>query len=165
MRISIRTTDLKDEAVSFIVNETDTVADLKGCVQEKLGIEPFYQILVLNKARLDDEAMSLVECGIVEGSKMIVLKKGMRTPRLAITASNDRTAKLWDVASGECTQTFSGHSTRVTSAVLSADGALALTASDDETAKLWDVASGECTQTFSGHSGTVESADLSADGA
>ena len=40
-----------------------------------------------------------------------------------ITASRDKIAKVWDVASGECTQTFSGHDDWVWSAAFSPDGA------------------------------------------
>jgi len=76
----------------------------------------------------------------------------------------DDTAKLWDVATGECTRTFSGHSKGLTGATFSADGASVLTTSADTTAKLWDVGTGECTRTFCGHSSRVISAIFSPDG-
>ena len=65
-----------------------------------------------------------------------------------MTASADGAAKLWDAATGECTQTFTGHR----------DGAAVLTASADGTAKLWNPAAGECTQTLTGHGAVVISA-------
>merc|ERR1712039_795302 len=75
-----------------------------------------------------------------------------------LTASLDRTAKLWSAASGECLRTFEGHEASVRSAVFSPDGQEVLTASGDRTAKLWSAASGECLRTFEGHRAWVWSA-------
>jgi len=65
------------------------------------------------------------------------------------TGSCDKTAKLWDAATGALLRTFSGHARRVMSVSL-AGGQLA-TGSEDKTAKLWDTATGACLRTFSGH--------------
>ncbi len=62
--------------------------------------------------------------------------------RYALTGSMDRTAILWDVASGTALHTLAGHSDRVNSVAFSPDGRYALTGSMDRTAILWDVASG-----------------------
>jgi len=59
--------------------------------------------------------------------------------RLIVTASADRTARLWDAASGEEVRQLSGHSDWVWSAAFSPDGRLIVTASDDGTARLWFV--------------------------
>ena len=67
-------------------------------------------------------------------------------------------AKLWSVATGECSQTFTGHIGIVFSAVFSSDCDSVLTASHDNMAKLWSVATGECLKTFSGHMSMVISA-------
>merc|ERR1712072_887383 len=75
-----------------------------------------------------------------------------------LTASDDKTAKLWSVENGPCIQTFTGHTCWVYSAVFSNDGASILTASSDRTAKLWSVENGACIQTFTGHSDWVKSA-------
>ena len=55
-----------------------------------------------------------------------------------LTASDDRTAKVWNVDTGECMKTLEGHDGRVMSAVFSADGSLVLTASEDGTCGVWD---------------------------
>merc|ERR1719281_538354 len=86
-----------------------------------------------------------------------------KTKGKVLTASHDRTAKLWDVESGECVKTFEGHENGVNSAVFSADSTQVLTASSDRTAKLWNVESGECVKTFVGHRNSVNSAVFSAD--
>jgi WD40 repeat protein len=54
-----------------------------------------------------------------------------------LTASRDKTARLWDTASGRELQVLRGHEDEVTSAQFSADGKSMLTASDDQTARLW----------------------------
>ena len=52
-----------------------------------------------------------------------------------LTASWDKTAKLWDAASGKLIASFA-HQDRVNNVLLSPDGGRVLTASWDKTAKL-----------------------------
>ena len=68
-----------------------------------------------------------------------------------VTASADKTALLWDVASGRRLRAIKGHTDSVNTAVFSPDGKLVVTASDDGTARLWDVASGRSLQTLARH--------------
>merc|ERR1711874_955082 len=95
---------------------------------------------------------SLADHEITDGCALTLIKHA--TPMI-LTASYDRTAKLWNSITGECTQTFSGHQHHVNSAVFSGDGSSVLTSSWDKTAKLWSSTTGECTQTFSGHQDVV----------
>ena len=55
-----------------------------------------------------------------------------------LTASDDHTARLWEVASGRELRVLRGHRGPVRDAQFSADGRTMLTASDDTTARLWD---------------------------
>ena len=80
-----------------------------------------------------------------------------------LTASWDKTAKLWDAASGELVTSFA-HQGLVWQAKFSPDGARILTASADKTAKLWDASSGELIASFS-HKGSVNDVAFSPDGA
>ena len=75
--------------------------------------------------------------------------------KYALTGSHDKTAKLWDAATGVVVRTFIGHSDTVESVAFSPDGKYALTGSHDKTAKLWDAATGVIVRTFSGHTDTV----------
>lgn len=81
-----------------------------------------------------------------------------------VSASDDNTLKLWDVASGRELRTFRGHSGRVVSVAYSPDGKTAVSGSDDNTIKLWDVASGSKLRTFIGHANGVTSVAFSPDG-
>ena len=152
------------------VDSQATLSDLKTLIRDANGIDDTVVLqLVLNETLFEANmnvlleanmnATTLEEYGIEDGITLTIIKRP--TP-LVLTASDDSTAKIWDVSTGECKQTFSGHSNLVWSAVFSADGLSVLTASSDATAKIWDVSTGECKQTFSGHSSGVSSAVFSA---
>jgi WD40 repeat protein len=67
------------------------------------------------------------------------------TGKLIVTASEDRTARVWDLRSGGVVRVLrhgAGDDEWVESAQFSRDGRLVLTAGDDGTAKVWDAASG-----------------------
>jgi len=91
--------------------------------------------------------------------------------RWALSGSDDKTLRFWEVGSGKCLRTFEGHTELVESVALSADGRWALSGSrcgfpegKDKTLKLWEVSSGKCLRTFEGHTYWVGSAALSPDG-
>ncbi|KAK3934862.1 hypothetical protein QBC46DRAFT_425470 [Diplogelasinospora grovesii] len=82
--------------------------------------------------------------------------------RLA-SASEDKTVKIWDPATGQCVSTLEGHSSSVRSVVWSRDMARLASASDDKTVKIWDPATGECVSTLKGHRDAVRSVAWSRD--
>jgi Caspase domain/WD domain, G-beta repeat len=84
--------------------------------------------------------------------------------RLLATASADRTARLWDPATGEHRGTLTGHDGPVWGVAFSPDGRLLATASWDKTARLWDPATGEHRRTLTGHDGRVWGVAFSPDG-
>ncbi len=59
-----------------------------------------------------------------------------------MTASDDRTARLWDAATGKELGRLV-HENSVKAAAFSPDGVKIVTASDDKTARLWDAKTGE----------------------
>ncbi|CAG8586051.1 6266_t:CDS:2 [Dentiscutata heterogama] len=75
---------------------------------------------------------------------------------IIISASRDKTIKLWELSSGYCTKTYSGHLEWVRMVSPSEDGKWITTSSNDQTARLWDVTTGECKMEFRGHDHVVE---------
>ena len=59
--------------------------------------------------------------------------------KMIVTASQDKTARLWDVSTGQELRRFIGHTAGLENVVFSPDGKYILTGSDDGTAMLWDV--------------------------
>ena len=55
-----------------------------------------------------------------------------------VSASGDRTVRVWNAATGECELTLKGHGDRVCSASFSPDGAKIVSASDDRTVRVWN---------------------------
>ena len=82
-----------------------------------------------------------------------------------ITASADKTARVWDAASGRSLAELQGHTGAVYSAAFSPDGARIVTASYDKTARVWDAASGGSLGVLQGHTYAVLSAAFSPEGA
>ena len=81
-----------------------------------------------------------------------------------LTASEDSTARIWDVVSGLELHCLRGHEWSVNSAIFSQDGTRVVTGSDDSTARIWDAASGRELHCLTGHRGEVNSASFSPDG-
>ena len=63
--------------------------------------------------------------------------------KLALTGSGDKTACLWDVATGRELRRFEGHSDVVSVVAFSPKGRQVLTGGKDGTARLWDVSTGQ----------------------
>lgn len=79
-----------------------------------------------------------------------------------VTASSDRTAKVWSVT-GRLIATLRGHKDFIRTAIFSKDNQYIVTASGDNTAKIW-TKDGQLLRTLSGHSNSVYSASFSPDG-
>ncbi len=84
-----------------------------------------------------------------------------------VSASKDRTARIWDLNSGDVT-VLRGHQHQVYSARFSPDGARVVTASWDHSARIWNAAKvnkvGSEVAVLRGHEGWVYTAAFSPDG-
>jgi WD40 repeat protein len=81
-----------------------------------------------------------------------------------VTASWDKTARIWEAHTGVPLTVLSGHSDRVLSAAYSPDGTRIVTASYDKTARVWNARTGAQLAVLSGHGDIVTSAAYSPDG-
>ena len=68
-----------------------------------------------------------------------------------VTASADKTARIWDAESGKEIAVLKGHGGIVLSAAFSGDGKRVVTASEDKTARIWDAESGKEIAVLKGH--------------
>jgi WD40 repeat protein len=81
-----------------------------------------------------------------------------------VIASDDKTARIWDAATGKEIAVLRGHGAGVKSAAFSPDEKRIVTASDDKTARIWDAATGKEIAVLRGHGVGVKSAAFSPDG-
>ena len=81
-----------------------------------------------------------------------------------VTASFDKTAKIWNTQTGVCERTLTDETYWFLSASFSPDGQKIVTALTDNTAKVWNAATGRLEHTLVGHTYWVRSASFSPDG-
>jgi WD40 repeat protein len=85
--------------------------------------------------------------------------------RYLLSASDDTTARIWEVASGQERVRLVGHAEKVNKAVFDAAGRLVLTGSNDNTGCVWDALTARRLVCFAGHGvGSVEIWDFKEDG-
>jgi WD40 repeat protein len=84
--------------------------------------------------------------------------------RSVMTAGRDRTARIWDAATGRELTPPLRHSGAVRIAVFSRDGRTALTACHDGAARVWDAATGNPVTSFMRHQDAIRWAAFSNDG-
>ena len=77
-----------------------------------------------------------------------------------VTASADKTARIWDAATAKEIAVLRGHDGAVISAAFSPDGSRIVTASVDETARIWDAATAKEIAVLRGHESYVDSRRL-----
>ncbi len=81
-----------------------------------------------------------------------------------VSASFDKTARVWDAVGGKPLAVLKGHSGGVWSAAYSPDGKRIVTASFDKTARVWDAADGKPLAVLERHPNSVRTAAHSPDG-
>merc|ERR1740130_953122 len=54
-----------------------------------------------------------------------------------LTASSDKTSRLWDCESGECLQVMEGHTDEIFSCAFNYEGDTVITGSKDNTCRIW----------------------------
>ncbi|HZF10095.1 MAG TPA: CHAT domain-containing protein [Thermoanaerobaculia bacterium] len=81
-----------------------------------------------------------------------------------VTASDDKTARIWNAATGQPIATLTGHTAGVGFASFSPDGTRVVTASWDQTARIWNATTGQLIATLTGHTNEVFAASFSPDG-
>ena len=80
------------------------------------------------------------------------------------SASEDRTIRLWDVATGTHRHKLTGHNSYIYSVSFSPDGLTLASGSENGRIRFWNVTTGQYRVTLEGHSSSVRSVAFSPDG-
>jgi WD40 repeat protein len=157
INVTVRDTVTKDLLATVNGLPIDQkISFLHTCICREAGL-PCRPLLQWNgKALLEWETIE--EIGVPDGAEIPATMQ-----QALVTASHDGTAKIWNMETGECETTLTGHNGKVLSASFSPDGRRIVTASEDKTAKVWNTLSGHCERTLQ-HSDSVYSATFSDDG-
>jgi len=84
--------------------------------------------------------------------------------RHALSSSNDKTVRLWDLETGQLLHVFEGHSQQVNFVAASPDGRLALSGGRDNILWLWDVEGRKRVRSFVGHTDAITQIVFTPDG-
>ena len=84
--------------------------------------------------------------------------------RWVVSASDDKTLKVWDLVSGRAVATLEGHTGVVSACAVTPDGRRVVSASWDNKLKVWDLASGRAEATLEGHAYKVLACAVTPDG-
>jgi eukaryotic-like serine/threonine-protein kinase len=157
---------LLTQAAAQRVKDND-VAGAQDIILEVLANPAFAQVHTPEALSVFQEIRAAdLQLAVLSGHKEDVVSAAYSPEGTRIvTASGDRTARIWDARTGAELAVLSGHGDRVLSAAYSPDGARIVTASLDKTARVWDARAGTQLAVLSGHGDRVWSAAFSPDGA
>jgi WD40 repeat protein len=83
----------------------------------------------------------------------------------AVSASDDQTLRVWDLATGKSLASLAGHTNMVLGVAVTPDGTRAVSASYDTTLRVWDLATGKSLASLEGHTSWVGNVAVTPDGA
>jgi WD40 repeat protein/transcriptional regulator with XRE-family HTH domain len=94
----------------------------------------------------------------------LVQEDSERLAGVLASGGYDKLVRLWDVRTGKCLKTLSGHTSWVRSVSFSPDGLMLASSSFDLDLRLWDVREGRCVKVLQGHTSGIRSVSFSPDG-
>ncbi len=81
-----------------------------------------------------------------------------------VSASKDRSVRIWDATTGAQLGVLEGHRASVNSASFSPDGSRIVSTSEDKTVRIWDATTGVLLKVLEGHVASVNSASFGPNG-
>ncbi|RJR45003.1 MAG: TIR domain-containing protein, partial [Desulfobacteraceae bacterium] len=114
---------------------------------------PVKKSLILPTGTNEQTSVKIIQLMLVSNINSYVFSQDGKR---ALSASTDKTVRLWDLETGRCLNALKGHSGHVWSVAWSTDQQCVLAGSWDKTVRLLDVKTGERLREFKGHSGSVK---------
>ena len=129
-----------------------------------------WKLELSNDHRVESTCFAILKGHTGSVSAIALPRKSSGTPTFVITASDDRTVKCWDMATGKTTTPFTprslytqkAHDKDINDIDVSLDDRLFATASQDRTVKVFNVENGQIIGVLKGHRRGVFSAKFSA---
>ncbi len=109
----------------------------------------------------EESAPSRVLLGHTKALNCVVVTPDGRT---AVSGSDDKTVRVWDLEAGRLTATLEGHTGEVWGVAVTPDGRLAVSGSYDNTVRVWDLEAGRLAATLKGHTRAVWGMAVTPDG-
>lgn len=161
--------------ISHLLRQAQTEAEMGGLLLSHLGSHPLFTTRRAIWEREFPRPFLTAWHPLPNGSSSALLRTlrghtSMVTScavsldsRFIVSASMDKTLKIWDAVTGAERHTLTGHKDIVWRCILSPDGTFIISASEDGTLKLWDAATGVELYTLAGHSGPLTDCAVSPD--
>ena len=127
---------LKNEKAVYNVYTSDYASENKLGVNENENKEE-------NKESNEKDDLAKINAKILKKQQLLKAKDKVNKEYL-ISASRDKTIKLWDAIGGVCIFTFTGHDNWVRSLCEHPNGKYIVSCSDDKSIRLWDLKTGLC---------------------
>lgn len=118
--------------------------------------------LITWKLTRDDQSYGVAQKSLKGHSHIVQDAVISADGKFALSASWDKTLRLWNLETGETSKRFVGHEGDVLSVSIAKDSRKIVSASRDKTVKVWNTI-GTCMQTLTGHSDWVSTVRFSPD--
>lgn len=129
--------DNKIEKVLFLKNEKALLN-----VYSSDYLADFNKSLVSGGENKGESDIDKINEKLLEKTKLIKAKENIANKDYLLSASRDKTIKLWDVVGGVCIFTFTGHDNWVRDLCEHPSGKYFVSCSDDKSIRVWDLKTG-----------------------
>lgn len=125
--------------------------------QANAGVDEKFYIKILNTENN--------KCGSLKGHTSFINSLSLSlSQRYVLSASEDKTVKLWKVDATQDVTTFEGHRKAVNTAIFTKDEKFIVSSSEDKTIRIWDINTSKTVRILKGHKKAVNHVSLSSDG-